>query len=523
MVCSKIRRFHSEIFKSFGLFSLIFSLIFCFSCSADFGTLSRVTEETLADGTLVMVYMAGANSLSSEIITDLNNMELGLYNSSPTTKRNLHVVALADQMDSNIDDEYALQCAWNGTRLYEVQSDSSSATYLLSSGKLVSANIGSTLVKTASYTLNGQTVEWRTSSDQEEDMGDISTLAHFIYWARETHPYCSKQILILWDHGAGYSSEYSYSASSESSRNVCSDDETVVEKNLEDESFGTTLYIDEIHELLETIYSEDNKLEMIGFDACYMGQYEVAYEFKDVAKYMAASPVTEYGGWTYDYIFAQDDSVLSGKNFAMNVVTGYEIDNYTGNCMTAFDLSYMTELKEKIDNLASDVGLRILSLGSTSTIITEVNNNTTVKFLSLSHSTQYDKYYPYYELGSYLDYFSSNDSYGDQGFGDDVKSDVEEVQAILKKIVLRTWLSTHYGSQYDDGISYGMGIFGGTKNYSGSSKKYTVYNFYTDSIYTQDSSVLGYGGIDAATLGSTGGTVETWRELQNLIYTGSGY
>ncbi|MCR5699533.1 MAG: hypothetical protein K6G52_07820 [Treponemataceae bacterium] len=483
------------------------SLLFCVSCDMEVGTFARVTDDALQDGTLVMVYMAGANNLTQEIVWNLNDMEYGLYNADNATKLNLHVVALCDQLDPDVDDYYGQESTWSGTRLYEIQPDPFSET-------TVSANLGSTLIKSASSSLG----TWRTSSEQEEDMGNIETLKKFIYWAREAYPYCSKQVLILWDHGAGISSTYSYTDSNSSSvRNVCVDDETAGETD----SFETTLYIDEIQQLLETIYSEDDKLEMIGFDACYMGLYEVAYEFRNVAKYMAASPASETGGWAYDYIFAQSDTCSSGKNFAVNVVDGYyqKYHTYTAYAdnMTAFDLSYISTLKTEIDELADTLYTWIVegNVNDRANTIRDGIKSDAVFMTASVTATSIYKYYPYYELGSMLDYFAGSTSSA-QDFGTTVQTQVSAVKSVLQNVVLKAWLSENYGSKYAENLAYGVGIFCASEKYSYDSN----YGFYTDSAYTE-AGVLGYGGIDAANYGTVSGRTDTWREFIQYIYGGS--
>ncbi|MDD7417253.1 MAG: clostripain-related cysteine peptidase [Treponemataceae bacterium] len=494
--------------QSFFISVLIaFSLLFCVSCDMEVGNFARVTEDALQDGTLVMVYMAGANNLTKEIVWNINDMEYGLYEADKETRLNLHVVALCDQLNPDYDNLDGENSTWSGTRLYEIQPG---AFYETS----ISSNIESTLIKTASSSLG----TWRTSSEQEEDMGNIETLKNFIYWARETYPYCSKQVLILWDHGAGISSTYSYTDSLNTSvRNVCVDDETEGDTD----SFGTTLYIDEIQQLLETIYSEDNKLELIGFDACYMGLYEVAYEFRNVAKYMAASPASETGGWAYDYIFAQSDTCSSGKNFAINVVDGYytkyhEYKNYADN-MTAFDLSYISSLKTEIDGLAGYL-YEWITLGNVNiraeTIRDGIASDVVFMTAGATVSNLY-KYYPYYELGSMLEYFEGASSSA-QDFGTDVQNQVSAVKSAMQNVVMKAWLSENYGSKYDANLAYGMGIFCASTKYSYDS----TYGFYTDSPYTE-AGVLGYGGIDAANFGTVRGKTDTWREFVQYIYGGS--
>ena len=81
----------------------------------------------------------------------------------------------------------------------------------------------------------------------------------------------------MWDHGGGSVSGFGYD-----------------ENNPDEED---TLTLKEIKKALKNI---DEKLEFIGFDACLMSNFELAYTIKDKAKYLIASEETEPGtGWYY--------------------------------------------------------------------------------------------------------------------------------------------------------------------------------------------------------------------------------
>lgn len=110
-------------------------------------------------------------------------------------------------------------------------------------------------------------------------MGDPQTLVDFLDWAVAEHP-ADRYVLVLWDHGGGTGS------------GVCWD-----------ESAGDDfLSIWEIYEALYT-YEEQNPdfhLDLIGFDACLMGSYELAAHLRGLADYMVASEEMEPGnGWEY--------------------------------------------------------------------------------------------------------------------------------------------------------------------------------------------------------------------------------
>jgi len=103
------------------------------------------------------------------------------------------------------------------------------------------------------------------------DMGDPETLYKFLKWGMERYP-AKHYAVVLWDHGAGF-------------KGSMTDDET---KHLIDNK--------ELADVLERIKKNINKkVDVINFNACLMGQAEVAYELKDKAKYMVASEEVEAG------------------------------------------------------------------------------------------------------------------------------------------------------------------------------------------------------------------------------------
>ena len=108
------------------------------------------------------------------------------------------------------------------------------------------------------------------------------TLLEFLNWSKDNYP-ADKYGLILWDHGGGAVSGFGF-------------DEN--EPN-EDES----LTIDEIKNALDKF---EPKLDFVGFDACLMGGFEIAYALKNDANYLIASEELEPGsGWEYKKLLNQ--------------------------------------------------------------------------------------------------------------------------------------------------------------------------------------------------------------------------
>ena len=68
-----------------------------FSSCNNFGSFSKFSQDYLDDNMLVMVYVAGANSLRNEVLMDINSMEKGLFLAQENGMSKLKVVALVDK------------------------------------------------------------------------------------------------------------------------------------------------------------------------------------------------------------------------------------------------------------------------------------------------------------------------------------------------------------------------------------------------------------------------------------------
>ena len=167
-------------------------------------------------------------------------------------------------------------------------------------------------------------------------MGDATTLSYFLNYAYRNAP-ADRYILILWDHGDGPLG------------GVC-----------RDENFNSdSLSVYEIEGALAASPFAYNKLEVIGFDACLMGNLEVAYALSPYAEYMVASEETEPGrGWDYAWLNGLENDA-TGADTGRRIVDLY-MDSQFGSSapvtMSCIDLSKVPSLMSAVDSTFEGLG-----------------------------------------------------------------------------------------------------------------------------------------------------------------------
>ena len=138
--------------------------------------------------------------------------------------------------------------------------------------------------ETGTFALTGDRggLTYKAVSDRKKrSMGEPSVLTEFLRYCYHYYP-AGSYSLILWDHGGGPILGFG-----------------------EDEAHGDDgLTMQELmHALEESPFKQNNKLEIIGFDACLMGSLEVAAAMAPYAKYMIASEeATSLSIWDYSVL-----------------------------------------------------------------------------------------------------------------------------------------------------------------------------------------------------------------------------
>jgi hypothetical protein len=139
----------------------------------------------------------------------------------------------------------------------------------------------------------------------EVDTGNPQTLVDFVTWAVQSYP-AQKYALVMSDHGGGWTGGFSDMSTSSYS----------------------DLSIPEIVSAMAQIRQNTgiDKFEMIGFDACLMGQIEVFGSLYPYSNYMVASEEVEPGyGWSYAAWLQQlaQNPSLKGEGLSEAIVSTY--------------------------------------------------------------------------------------------------------------------------------------------------------------------------------------------------------
>ncbi len=209
------------------------------------------TPEAPANGSWTfMVYMAADNTISNAAKADINEME-SVGSSSD--------VSIIVQVEFNKNESPELPVSTVRGRVFRDQNQ---------------ANIGT----------------WYTEIGNK-DMTDPETLKEFITWSVQHYP-AERYALVLWSHGSGWKVE---------------DGSPLLSKGMmADTTSSGSSHIMSLTEISKAVLDSGVRFDLINFDSCLMGMYEVAYEFKDLASFLVFSEnVYPVNGDAYDTILQE--------------------------------------------------------------------------------------------------------------------------------------------------------------------------------------------------------------------------
>ncbi len=292
----------------------------------------------------IMVYMDGDNDLEPFAIADFNEMEAVDLRGS-----GINVITLFDRgtYDNTNGD-------WQGTRLMPVKFDDDTINTEIISESVASSELG--------LTANG---------NEELNMGDPANIEGFIA-ASKRLAQADNYMFVLWNHGTGWRKAASdlpvKSAEIPSVGAMRAIAQALPVKQAAekrgsykavciDETDGDMLMTAE----LGTAFA-DKDLDVIGFDLCLGGMIEVAYEIRNCASYMIASPeLTPGDGWEYDQWLAnfKAKSVANrtglglGKSIVDTFATRYA--DTTGAVLAVYDLSRVGMVVSYLSIVSSNI------------------------------------------------------------------------------------------------------------------------------------------------------------------------
>ncbi|MEM3555145.1 MAG: clostripain-related cysteine peptidase [Candidatus Micrarchaeia archaeon] len=246
-----------------------------------------------------MVYMDGDNNLELAAIADFLEIEQG---GGSSDKVNFVV-----QIDRS-EGYFAGEGDWSGAR-----------RYLVGSG-------------------DGQTIHSQPVQELGKvDMGDPDTLYEFVSWAIDEYP-AKKYALVVWNHGGGWTGM------------------------LMDDGVNSSMDMNEMRQALSRIKQKlGRKIDVIVFDMCLMGQYDVMLDTYEYADYMVASEEV-VPGYSLDYS-AVVSSLRANPSMTPKQLAVVEVEKFRefyaekqhATTMAAYDLSKFPQLKNAFDEFAKEL------------------------------------------------------------------------------------------------------------------------------------------------------------------------
>ena len=204
----------------------------------------------------------------------------------------------------------------------------------------------------------------------EENLGSPNVLQTFIETSLN---YCDADhvSLILWNHGSGWKSIKSKSKSNnqniipeleqnikmlpkQKTKQKVYDNEYEGFKAVCSDDTGDRLLVQEIRDVLDSVTgSGQNKIDLLGFDACLMGMVEVAYDSSFYADYFVASEDTESAdGWEYQNILNTDaiSATTTAEQWGQTIV-----EQSIQETLGCWNLSEVSTVFNEVDRFAESL------------------------------------------------------------------------------------------------------------------------------------------------------------------------
>lgn len=341
----------------------VFIVIVCFSCINPQGSLDIMREKWV-----IIYYGGGDNDLETDLLADVNEMEM-----VDIASKDIKIVALLDRNTAYSTDSED----WNGTRAYLIKLDPL-AEYdpLTYQNSYFDRLIKSPRIEVPTLGIDDH------GADVELDTGDPEVLQEYLHYVLRNFK-ADKYMLIMASHGDGVHQTYPGRSDFiiNKQNSILQDIGNPNPYIIVDHQAGYhSLSPKELREAIQGAYDSldllggsysERRLNIIAFDACLMGMVEVAYELKDCADYLLASP-EELPGRGYPYAEILHDLVndnlrltpqriiqVIADTFVYSYTNGTSVENTETPAtaefctLSAIDLSKMEALGKSINDLAA--------------------------------------------------------------------------------------------------------------------------------------------------------------------------
>ncbi|MEW6283526.1 MAG: clostripain-related cysteine peptidase, partial [Candidatus Eremiobacterota bacterium] len=254
------------------------------------------------------------------------------------------------------------------------------------------------------------------------DMGSPASVADFVEWGMKNYP-AEKYALVLWNHGAGFKGI------------------------LTDEEAGTMCQNKDLAQALEQVKQKTGQdISVLNFNACLMGQAEVAYEYRNVAKYMVGSQEVEAGlripipglfGTTPQHKVLEDvqEAYAKGRNLSDEELASlfvYETKKQFGTSLfsptqSAVDLSQAGGVRDACENLAGKV---LQAMQADPSLVDQLRKDIKSAQNFCKIDAHIEPYVDYKDLGDFAKVLSK-----DEKFPADVRAAAQQVLEAAGKAV----------------------------------------------------------------------------------------
>ena len=172
-------------------------------------------------------------------------------------------------------------------------------------------------------------------------MGESETLEDFLRFARENYP-ADRTAVVFWNHGGGSVAGASF-----------------------DEVYDyDSLTLSEMYAAFSAVWepdTEDQPLELVGFDTCLMATVDTAYTFCDLSRYLVASEETEpANGWYYSRWLQAlaDDPSMDGAALGKVICDAYyegckDVGTEENATLSVTDLSRLAPLLDAYETFGA--------------------------------------------------------------------------------------------------------------------------------------------------------------------------